>query len=46
MFPGGHARIIQMGRTSIRDRVHEGEDHPFKMILEDWGVDTSKYSDY
>jgi hypothetical protein len=35
-----------MGRPSIRDRVPEGEDHPFKMILEDWGVDTSEYSDY
>ena len=37
MFPKGHARIIQMGRPSIRDRVPDGEDHPFKMILEDWG---------
>ena len=46
MFPKGHARIIQMGRPSIRDRVPEGEDHPFKMILEDWGIDSSKYSDY
>ena len=46
MFPKGHARIIQMGRPSLRDRVAEGEDHPFKGILEDWGVDTSKYKDY
>ena len=46
MFPKGHARIIQMGRPSLRDRVDEGEDHPFKGILEDWGVDTSKYEDY
>ena len=35
-----------MGRPSLRDRVTEGEDHPFKGILEDWGVDTSKYKDY
>ena len=34
MFPKGHARIIQMGRPSLRDRVNEDEDHPFKMILE------------
>ena len=46
MFPKGHARIIQMGRPSLRDRVAKGEDHPFKGILEDWGVDTSKYKDY
>jgi hypothetical protein len=46
MFPKGHARIIQMGRPSLRDRISEGEDHPFKMILEDWGVDISKYPDY
>ena len=46
MFPKGHARIIQMGRPSLRDRVTEDEDHPFKGILEDWGVDTSKYKDY
>ena len=46
MFPKGHARIIQMGRPSLRDRVDENEDHPFKGILEDWGVDTSKYKDY
>ena len=46
MFPKGHARIIQMGRPSLRDRVAEGDDHPFKGILEDWGVDTSKYKDY
>ena len=46
MFPKVHPRIIQMGRPSLRDRVAEGEDHPFKGILEDWGVDTSKYKDY
>ena len=46
MFPKGHARIIQMGRPSLRDKVSEGEEHPFKMILEDWGIDSSKYSDY
>ena len=46
MFPKGHARIIQMGRPSFRDRVDENEDHPFKGILEDCGVDTSKYKDY
>ena len=46
MFPKGHARIIQMGRPSLRDRIPEGEDHPFKMMLEDSGIDISKYKDY
>ena len=46
MFPKGHARIIQMGRPSLRDKIAEGEDHPFKMILEDWGIDVTKYPDY
>ncbi len=46
MFPKGHARIIQMGRPSLRDRVNEDEDHPFKMILESWGVDVNQYPDY
>ena len=46
IFPKGHARIIQMGRPSLRDRVKEGEDHPFKMVLEDWGIDPNQYPDY
>ena len=46
IFPKGHARIIQMGRPSLRDRVKEGDDHPFKMVLEDWGIDPNQYPDY
>jgi len=46
MFPKGHARIIQMGRPSLRDKVKEGEDHPFKLLLEDWGIDPNQYPDY
>ncbi|MGE0667818.1 MAG: SRPBCC family protein [Sphingomonadales bacterium] len=46
MFPMGHARIIQMGRPSLRDRVPEGEDHPFKATLRFWGIDPDKYPDY
>ena len=43
----GHARIIQMGGPyGLRDRVNEDEDHPFKMILESWGVDVGQYPDY
>ena len=46
MFPMGHARIIQMGRPSLRDRVPEGEPHPFDEVLLRWGIDPKKYPDY
>ena len=46
MFPMGHARIIQMGRPSLRDRVPEGKEHPFKATLRFWGIDPEQYPDY
>ncbi len=46
MFPGGHARIIQMGRPSLRDRVPDGEPHPWDAELEKWGLDPAAYPDY
>ena len=46
MYPMGHARIIQMGRPSLRDRVPEGEPHPFDDVLRDWDIDPDQYPDY
>jgi phenylpropionate dioxygenase-like ring-hydroxylating dioxygenase large terminal subunit len=46
MFPMGHARIIQMGRPSLRDRVPEGQPHPFDDTLREWGIDPDQYPDY
>jgi len=46
MFPMGHARIIQMGRPSLRDRVPEGEHHPFDDVLRQWDIDPDQYPDY
>jgi len=46
MFPMGHARIIQMGRPSLRDRVPEGEPHPFDEVLRNWDIDPDQYPDY
>jgi phenylpropionate dioxygenase-like ring-hydroxylating dioxygenase large terminal subunit len=46
MYPMGHARIIQMGRPSLRDRVPEGEHHPFDDHLREWDIDPDAYPDY
>ena len=46
MFPGGHARIIQMGRPSLRDRLPDGVPHPFDDELRNWGIDPDSYPDY
>jgi nitrite reductase/ring-hydroxylating ferredoxin subunit len=46
MYPMGHARIIQMGRPSLRDRVPEGEHHPFDDLLRYWEIDPDSYPDY
>ncbi len=46
MYPMGHARIIQMGRPSLRDRVAEGEHHPFDDALRAWDIDPDAYPDY
>ena len=46
MYPMGHARIIQMGRPSLRDRVPAGEHHPYDDYLRQWDIDPEAYPDY
>jgi phenylpropionate dioxygenase-like ring-hydroxylating dioxygenase large terminal subunit len=46
MYPMGHARIIQMGRPSLRDRLPEGVPHPFDNQLRAWGIDPDSYPDF
>jgi phenylpropionate dioxygenase-like ring-hydroxylating dioxygenase large terminal subunit len=46
MYPMGHARIVQMGRPSLRDQVPEGEQHPFDDALRVWDIDPDSYPDY
>jgi phenylpropionate dioxygenase-like ring-hydroxylating dioxygenase large terminal subunit len=46
MYPMGHARIIQMGRPSLRDRVPDGEPHPYDNYLREWDIDPDAYPDY
>jgi len=46
MYPMGHARIVQMGRPSLRDRLPDGSPHPFDNELRNWGIDPDGYPDY
>jgi phenylpropionate dioxygenase-like ring-hydroxylating dioxygenase large terminal subunit len=46
MFPNGHGRIVQPGRPSLRDRLPEGEPHPFDDILRAWDIDPDQYPDF
>jgi nitrite reductase/ring-hydroxylating ferredoxin subunit len=46
MFPMGHNRIIQMGRPSLRDRLPEGQPHPFDDQLRAWDIDPDSYPDF
>ena len=46
MFPMGHNRIVQMGRPSLRDRLPDGEPHPFDETLRTWDIDPESYPDY
>ena len=46
MFANGHSRIVQPGRPSLRDRLPEGEPHPFDDILRAWDIDPAGYPDY
>lgn len=45
MFPKGHGRTVQPMRPSLRDRLPEGEAHPYDAVLEYWGVDPKAYPD-
>ena len=42
----GHNRIIQMGRPSLRDRLPDGEAHPFDDLLRAWDIDPDVYPDF
>jgi len=46
MYPMGNNRIVQMGRPSVRDRVPEGEPHPWDALLKFWDIDPDQYPDY
>ena len=46
MFPMGHNRIVQMGRPSLRDRLPEGQPHPFDEQLRAWDLDPDSYPDF
>ena len=46
MFPMGHNRIVQMGRPSLRDRLPEGQPHPFDEQLRAWDIDPDGYPDF
>ena len=46
MFASGHARIIQLGRPSFRDRPDGDTAHVFDEILLEWGLDPNAYPDY
>lgn len=46
MWPGGHGRTVQPMRPSLSDRLPEGAVHPFKAILEQWGIDPDGYASY
>ncbi len=46
MYPNGHGRIVQPGRPSLRDRVPEGEQHPWDPTLREWDIDPDSYPDY
>lgn len=46
MWPGGHGRTVQPMRPSLSDRLPEGQPHPYKMILQAWGIDPDSYASY
>ena len=46
IFESGHARIMQMWRPSLRDRVPEGAPFRWDADLRKWGIDPDQYPDY
>jgi phenylpropionate dioxygenase-like ring-hydroxylating dioxygenase large terminal subunit len=46
MYPMGHNRIVQMGRPSLRDRLPQGQPHPFDETLRAWDIDPDSYPDF
>jgi len=46
IWPNGHGRTVQPMRPSLRDRLPEGEPHPFDDILRMWDIDPESYPDF
>ena len=46
MYPMGHARIVQLGRPSLRDVPADGQTPRFDDLLRKWDVDPESYPDY
>ena len=46
MYPNGHGRTVQPMRPSLRDRLPEGELHPFDLLLRQWDIDPDSYADF
>ncbi|MFV0277558.1 MAG: aromatic ring-hydroxylating oxygenase subunit alpha [Parahaliea sp.] len=46
MFPNGHGRTVQPMRPSLRDRLPDGQPHPFDDLLRQWDIDPDSYADF
>jgi phenylpropionate dioxygenase-like ring-hydroxylating dioxygenase large terminal subunit len=46
MYPNGHGRTVQPMRPSLRDRLPDGEPHPFDSLLRQWDIDPDGYPDF
>jgi phenylpropionate dioxygenase-like ring-hydroxylating dioxygenase large terminal subunit len=46
MWPNGHGRTVQPMRPSLSDRLPYDQPHPYKMILQSWGIDPDSYASY
>ena len=46
MYPMGHARIVQLGRPSLRDRLPDGKPSRFDDQLRAWEIDPDSYPDF
>ncbi len=46
VYPSGHNRIMQLVRPSLRDRIPDGQPHPFDAQLRQWNIDPDRYPDY
>lgn len=46
MWPAGHGRTVQPMRPSLSDRLPDDSPHPYKLILQAWGIDPDGYASY
>jgi phenylpropionate dioxygenase-like ring-hydroxylating dioxygenase large terminal subunit len=46
VWPNGHGRTVQPMRPSLTDRLPADQPHPYKMILQSWGIDPDSYGSY